>query len=145
MVHLLLNASEELSVSLTPKQAIEIQYHQVPITQFNIQVISHHRLSMFHLFIFVFKEERHAAPQTLRVLLSCQPLSSSYHSLFSFHSQTSASLTGTTSAPIPWLFSPPPTAARHVCPSIALELIPLRDYNDTKAHVSCLMLADLTS
>lgn len=118
---------KRISVSLVFQQVIQMQYHQVLIIQFNIQATSCHRFSTFHLFILVFKEERHAVPQTLRTPLPCQPFSSSCHGLFSSHSQTTASLAGTTSAPIPWLLSLPPAAAsRGACPSTLykLELIP---------------------
>lgn len=121
---------KRISVSLVFQQVIQIQYHQVLIIQFIIQATSCHRFSTFHLFILVFKEERHAVPQTLRIPLPCQPFSSSCHGLFSSQSQTTASLAGTTSAPIPWLLSPPPAAAsRGACPSTELEPIPPMSHN----------------
>lgn len=64
---------KRISVSLVFQQVIQIQYHQVLFIQFNIQATSCHRFSTFHLFILVFKEERHAVPQTLRTPLPCQP------------------------------------------------------------------------
>lgn len=119
-------------ISLIFKQVIQIQYRWVLIIQFNIQATSCHRVSTFHLFILVFKEERHAVPQTLRTPLSCQSFPSSYHGLFSSCFQTTVSLASTTSAPIPWLLLPPPAAAsasRGTCPSTELELIPPMGHN----------------